>query len=149
ASTGKAAAVQRDTPARAALGQWTERAMFALRYLSTLGEWRYQVPWFLMVGSTGTGKTSLTASIGTGRRQDLLLKERQLQVSGTGWTFFDKGILIDPDRAPKDDAALQNLHWQAILTQLMHQRPERPADGLVLVLSARALREGGSADLEQ
>jgi len=72
------------------------KAVHTLRYLSTRREWRYATPWVLLLGEKGSGKSSLAASITTGHRQTLLLREQQLALDGTNWHFYDQGVVIDP-----------------------------------------------------
>lgn len=123
------------------MARWIDRARQALRYLSTSREWRYRVPWVLMLGEHGAGKSSIVASLTSGQRQELLLRERRLAFTGTDWAFFDGGVLIDVDgrlpSAATDDGP--GRQWGAVLSQLDKYRPERPVDGVVLTVSARSL----------
>lgn len=119
------------------------RVLTALRYLSTRREWRYQVPWAMLIGERGAGKTSLAASLGSGRRQGLLLREQRQAIAGTAWRFFDGGVLIDPAGAlpAAAEGSDEAKDWRGVLSALASHRPERPLDALVLTVSARTLLE--------
>ncbi|MBI3897231.1 MAG: hypothetical protein HY308_02925 [Gammaproteobacteria bacterium] len=127
-----------------------DELMVTLRYLRTRREWRYRAPWVLLIGETGSGRSSLAISIG-GRRQQMTAQEQALTVSGGVWHFFDRGSLIDVDGATmpavKQDA--DNHQWHDVLRQLNDYRPERAIDGVVLALSAHTLLRGSGADLQQ
>lgn len=123
------------------------KAVHTLRYLSTRREWRYTAPWILLLGEKGSGKSSLAASISTGHRQTLLLRERQLALDGTDWHFYDQGVVIDPlgDLPAAPAASTDGKAWRAILAALEKHRPERPVDAIVLTISARTLLAGDYA----
>ncbi len=58
---------------------------------------RYQIPWFLMIGETGSGKTEALRhteiTLPLGAPQENLEGSRE----GWKWWFFDQGIIIDVD----------------------------------------------------
>ena len=118
---------------------WSRALIRSLRYLTTRREWRYGVPWSVVLGEAGSGKSSLIRSVRSGRRTRLLLKEAHLAVANTEWAFFDGGVVIDLQDAPERswDAALAR--WRSVLDDIHAQRPERPLDAVVLTLSARTL----------
>lgn len=119
------------------------RAMKAMRFLSTRREWRYGAPWVLMLGEKGAGKSSIAASLESGRRTTLLLREKQLSLEGTDWHFYNQGVLIDPlgnlPAAGVDSG--EGKAWRLILDALEAHRPERPLDAIVLTVSAATLLE--------
>lgn len=128
------------------------RAMFGktlaiLRFLTTRREWRYGTPWVLMLGEKGAGKSSLTASISSGHRQTLLLREKNLLIDGSDWHFYDGGVVIDPlgDLPAAPVGSSDGKVWQAFLDALEQHRPERPLDAIVLSISARTLLNGDYA----
>ncbi len=117
------------------------RAIQAVRYLTTWREWRYQIPWYLVLGDEQSGKTSLLQAVRSGRRQQLLLKEKRLAVNNTGWHFFNQGVVIDI--AGKCATTRENsrdvIAWNRVLIALEHHRPQRPVDGIILTVSAEDL----------
>lgn len=125
-------------------------AIATLRYLGTRNEWRYRLPWILVAGEAGAGKTSLAASIGEGRRVRPVAREEKLAFEDTDWRFFERGVLIDLDGAASPDADdAEHRRWREVLRRLSEHRPERPLDGVVLALSARTLLGASSADLQR
>lgn len=124
----------------------------ALRYFSSRREWRYAMPWMLVCGERGAGKSSLIASISDGRRrQHLTPQEEALAVAGTALGFFDRGVLIDVDGSalPADVGKSENRKWKDVMRGLVDERPERALDGVVLAISARTLLGGTAADVQR
>lgn len=123
---------------------WIERVVDALDYLSTRREWRYDQPWVLLLGEQGAGKSSLIASIDKQLIKPQEPRDAQLSVAGTAWTLYNQGVLIDPLGSLPSAAAgtRQGKEWATILEAITALRPERPLDGLVLVVSAATLLHG-------
>jgi type VI secretion system protein ImpL len=130
------------------LGAWSRQLLRALRYLSTRREWRYTMPWTLLVGDVGSGKSSVVASVKGGRRSHLLIKEAHLAVPDSEWAFFDNGVVIDIRDLPDADAETTDRHWRAVLDDIDAQRPERPLDSVVLTISAADLLSPSAGALQ-
>lgn len=125
-------------------GRWWSallRPLQAMRYLTTRREWRYETPWVMLLGEQGAGKSSVAASITSGHRQTLLLREKDLSIEGSQWRFFDGGVVIDPIGELPTAAAgsTDGKVWRNFLSALEMHRPERPLDAIVLHVSARTL----------
>ena len=123
----------------------------ALRYAITRKEWRYRVPWVLMTGEMAAGRSSIAASIGGLRRQSISSREKKLATAGTHWWFFNRGVLIDLEQGgvSTQSSSGKDGAWDDVIADLIHHRPERPLDSLVLVLSARTLLRANSSELQQ
>ena len=102
----------------------------AVRYLTTRRDWRYKSPWYVLIGEEHSGKTRWVDSIRKGARNQLLVREKQLVAKGSNWKFFDQGLIIDIDGEPNFDKTVE------LLTSY---RPERPIDGVIATVSAKAL----------
>lgn len=131
---------------------WSDELINDLRFLSTWGKWRYKTPWILMLGQSGSGKSSVAESVSSGRRQDLLLKERILTSRGDiNWHFFNGGVLIDPHQlkvgSSGGDANIA-LSCAKTLGRLNDLRPERPLDGVVLTIPAKVLLLGDAQEIQ-
>ena len=108
------------------------QGMDVVRYLTTRRDWRYQTPWYLLAGVDHSGKSHWVKSVRTGVRAQLLTREKQLAAAGSEWHFFDQGVIIEVE---------QESHFKQTVDLLNFYRPERPVDGLILTISAKALQQ--------
>ena len=106
----------------------------------------YALPWYLMVGPPGAGKT--TALLKSGLRFPAGA-ERVKGVGGTrncDWFFTDEAILLDTaGRYTTEDEDRDE--WDAFLDALKESRPDRPINGIMVAISAQDLL-GDEIDLE-
>ncbi len=103
---------------------------------------RYQIPWFLLIGETGSGKTE--ALHHTEITLPLGAPEENLEGSREGWKwwFFDQGIVIDVDGdyvLRTDGQETDHRGWLHVLNLLQKHRPQRPVDGIILTIPATDL----------
>jgi len=122
--------------------------MAPLRYLATRREAHYKSAWMLVIGEQAAGKSSLLASLDPGSWQMSSEEQEKLVPEGSNWRFLPQGVLIDPPgewsaAAPGSEGAQK---WRQFLDKLDSLRPERPIDGVVLVVSARSLLADGSKE---
>lgn len=119
----------------------TDKALKAIKYLTTYREWRYKTSWYLLCGDVSSGKTSLVHSVTSGRRQHLLLKEKKLVTEGTGWRFFNKAVVIDVEGRyfMASEESTSGAWWNTIVELIQRYRPERPLDGILLTISVESL----------
>lgn len=115
-------------------GFWFDRARIkrsldAIKYLTTRRDWRYQTSWYLLTGTDNSGKTDWIESVHRGRRSHLLIREKQLVDQGSGWHFFDHGLVIDTE----------DKNFSRAVELINAYRPERPLDGVILTVSAATL----------
>ncbi|WP_018691747.1 type VI secretion system protein [Algicola sagamiensis] len=134
---------------RVVLQQRIAHVMDALRYLTTSRNWRYQSPWFLVLGEKGTHKEALISGVMQGKRSALLRKEKRLRAAGSQWHFFDEGVLIDVedhllDVDEGDDWKAVELRFESLLDLILSYRPERPIDGIIFAISAQSLLSADS-----
>lgn len=112
-------------------------AMHTLRSRIPGRDFRYSVPWFLLLGLPDSGKSSLLSESSLA-----MSLEEQVEVeNGTGiaWNFFGDGIVIDVGGwCFKTDAATVGA-WRRLLRLFINHRPERPLDGIVLAIAATDL----------
>ncbi len=102
---------------------------------------RYAQSWVLLMGQAGAGKSSLAASLKWVQQYPQEQAARVAGVPDTTWYTLAQGKLIDPSGLIGIDTAdeAQQATWRSVLRGVLHLRPERAIDGVVLVVSARSL----------
>ena len=133
-------------------GRWKE-AISALRssHLKKHGNPLYVLPWYLIIGESGSGKT--TAIESANLSSQFAETQRISGISGTrncDWWFFEEAILIDTAgrfAIPVDEDRDKD-EWQKFLTLLAKYRKKEPLNGLVVTVSADKLLEQGPEVLE-
>jgi type VI secretion system protein ImpL len=102
----------------------------------------YELPWYLVIGAPGSGKT--TAVVNSGLSFPLAMQLAGGAVHGVGatqtceWSFTDQAVLLDTagryvthDRHPAIDKGA----WLGLLDLLKSQRSRRPLDGALIAIS--------------
>lgn len=106
----------------------------------------YQLPWYLLVGPPGSGKT--TALANSGLKFPLERKVGKGAVRGIGgtrncdWFFTDEAVLLDTAgryTTQDSDEQVDRSAWQDFLQLLRKNRPSCPIDGLIVAFSATDL----------
>lgn len=97
----------------------------------------YNLPWYLVVGAAGSGKTKTLENAG------LALLDRldspDAPTKACDWYFTPQGVLISPASDILDDGA----RWQRLLVLLKRYRARQPLNGVALILSAQHLAQAG------
>ncbi|KFE64432.1 type VI secretion system protein [Hyalangium minutum] len=109
----------------------------ALQRLGATGkhrERRYQVPWLMLVGEPGSGRTSLAAGAHL-RRPYGSPTRKELEAGGWGVWLFDQGVVLDMPGLTEQPTP----EWQDALRSLKQLRGQRPVDGLMLTVPASRL----------
>jgi type VI secretion system protein ImpL len=106
------------------------------------GRYLYQLPWYLVIGAPGSGKTTALANAGLGAAAaDGSVVEPLAGLAGTrncDWWFTDRAVLIDTaGRYTTQDSrrAVDGRVWSGLLDLLKEHRPLQPANGVLLTLS--------------
>ncbi len=147
---GLAAPAARADPADTELAELGRRFTMALDQLKKrrLGgkggrRWLYELPWYVMIGPPGSGKT--TALLQSGLRFPLGQTRELRGIGGTrycDWFFTDEAVLIDTaGRYTSQDSnqAADAKAWQGFLALLRKQRPRQPLNGVLVALSVQDL----------
>ncbi len=112
-------------------------------------DYRYDVPWYMVLGEPGSGRTTMLDSADGVSRYSA---EDDFGIPiGVRWRFFDSGVLLDiPGQfvVMNDGSAGDTRSWEAVLGLLLQHRARRPIDGVVVTVAASDL-VGPTADPER
>ena len=116
-------------------------------------KWRNELPWYLLLGPEGSGKTSLLDFSGL----DFPLNkgdERRLtkDVGGTrycDWYFADHAVLLDTAGRylTQPDVAVDSRAWHTLLS-LLRKRRARPLNGVLVSIPVDTLLYASELELE-
>ena len=102
----------------------------------------YDLPWYLIIGPPGAGKT--TALINSGLKFPLAGDTAAKAIQGVGgtrycdWWFTDAAVLIDTAgryTTQDSDAKVDRKSWLAFLDMLRRTRPRQPINGVLVAIS--------------
>ena len=106
------------------------------------GRYLYELPWYLIIGAPGSGKT--TALHNCGLKFPLAQSVGDHAVRGIGgtrhcdWWFTDQAVLIDTaGRFTTQDSDRENdrATWGGFLAMLKRSRPRQPVNGVLVTVS--------------
>lgn len=142
-----------DEERRQVRGRFKE-ALQTLRNTRRYGEhsvrWRNELPWYLVIGQQGSGKSQLLAAAGLPFALD---RSDLLPTGATGycdWYFADDAVVIETAGRylEQSDAAVDAAGWSTLLGLLKCRRRARPLNGVVVTLSVDALLGSNEHDLD-
>ncbi|MCU5774870.1 type VI secretion system membrane subunit TssM [Erwiniaceae bacterium BAC15a-03b] len=116
---------------------WFQR--YSARYL-------YQLPWYMIVGAPGAGKT--TALINSGLEFPLTDSMGKQAIRGVGgtrhcdWWFTDRAVLLDTAgryTLQESMRARDASEWQTFINLLKHYRARQPINGVIITISVADL----------
>lgn len=96
--------------------------------------YKYKLPWFMMIGTSESGKSSLLS----GFTHDEILDDENEDADITWW-FLRGGVVLDVKGEvflPKDNSKINEKSWNIMLNMLTKYRGERPLNGIVLTIPA-------------
>jgi len=141
----------------ATLGRRLEEALGVLKKarLGGKGEQQtlYQLPWYILIGPPGSGKT--TALVNCGLNFPLAEQFGKGAIGGVGgtrncdWWFTDEAVLLDTAgryTTQDSDAAVDQAGWLGFLDLLKKHRRRRPISGALIAISVADLLTGSEAE---
>lgn len=101
--------------------------------------WRNDLPWYLLIGPQGSGKTSLLDFSGLEFPINKLDRKLTRDTQGTAycdWYFADHGVLIDTAGRylTQPDAEVDGSGWHTLLSLLRQRRRNRPLNGVLVTI---------------
>jgi len=138
-----------DPRQRADLDALRRKFLDGLQVFKSRGKDIYKLPWFVIIGESGSGKSMAIRNSGIDFPPGM---QDELQGSGgtinMDWWFTNRGIIVDtagkmiiPDEADSDLRGewKPQTEWVEFLRLLRRSRPHCPINGLLLVLSTESL----------
>src|SRR6266545_1313633 len=123
-----------------------EEAAATLKQQRRSGNNLYELPWYVIIGAPGSGKT--TALINSGLKFPIEQRSGKAALRGVGgtrncdWWFTDDAVLIDTAgryTTQDSDATADSAAWSEFLALLRKYRGRRPINGVMLTISAQDL----------
>jgi type VI secretion system protein ImpL len=115
--------------------------------------WRSDLPWYLLIGPQGSGKTSLLDFSGLEfpiNKIDRKLTRDTLGTRHCDWYFADHGVLIDTAGRylTQPDQEVDGSAWNTLLDLLRKRRRNRPLNGVLVTIPVETLLGGSEQDLD-
>ncbi len=113
------------------------RALDLLRQRLDTVNFKYFMPWYLMIGPEKSGKTTLM------NRSELVFPLGQPNFGvedphpGIKWCFLNRGVVLDVNGGffiSKEGVKADEKGWRTVLTLLNRYRTRRPIDGILLTI---------------
>lgn len=111
------------------------------------GDYLYDLPWYVMIGPPGAGKT--TALVNSGLKFPLARGgQTPAAVAGNGgtrycdWWFAEEAVLIDTAgryTTQDTDTKAERASWLSFLDLLKNNRPRQPINGVMVAISVEDL----------
>ena len=133
--------------------KWKE-AMTALKksHLKQYGNPLYILPWYVVLGESGSGKTTALQSA---RLSSPFVEVKRVSgISGTkncDWWFLEKAVILDTAgryAIPVNEGRDKD-EWQKFLRLLSKFRKKEPINGLVITMTADKLASASPKELEE
>ncbi|MCL1916660.1 MAG: hypothetical protein FWG17_08175, partial [Desulfovibrionaceae bacterium] len=137
-----------DAPGGRLLENRWNRAVAIMResYLGRRGNPLYALPWYMIMGKTGAGKSSSIRHSGLSAMQtDIGPEDEGVNTRNCDWHFFREAVVMDTAgryAVPLNEAE-DSAEWREFLTKLARYRRQEPLNGLVITVAADTLHGQG------
>lgn len=115
--------------------------------------WRSDLPWYLLIGPQGSGKTSLLDFSGLEFPINSIDRKLTRDICGTqhcDWYFADHGVLIDTAGSylTQPNSEVDASAWNTLLKLLRKRRRTRPLNGVLVTIAVESFLSDSEQDLE-
>ncbi|WP_395667085.1 type VI secretion system membrane subunit TssM [Methylocella sp.] len=137
------------------LAERMKEALGVLRARGGRANYLYDLPWYLLIGPPGSGKT--TALVNSGLEFPLAEGLTPDSVKGVGgtrycdWWFTEDAVLIDTAgryTTQDSDTRADHKSWLAFLDLLKKNRPRQPINGVLVAISLEDLLTLPAAEVD-
>jgi type VI secretion system protein ImpL len=118
------------------------RALRDLRRHLRTSDYRYRLPWVLLVGETASGKSDLLGKSGLDLPLGPPADATPEEGAGCSWWLLERGVVLDVAGdfvLGPDGRGSSRRGWNLLLRALRAARPERPLDAFVLAVPCAGL----------
>ncbi len=120
------------------------------RYGGHSERWRGDLPWYLLIGQQGSGKTCLLAACGSHFPLD---RDATMAPGATqyfDWYLADEAVLVESAGRylAQPDHAVDSAGWSTFLGLLKWRRRARPLNGVVVTLAVETLLGSNERELD-
>ena len=105
-----------------------------------------ELPWYLVIGPPGHGKTTLIRESGIDFAVFNNPADYKDPTKNCGWFISNKAIFVDTagKYAAGDQAEASRGEWEKLLDLIKESRPDRPINGIIIAISVTAFKGVGS-----
>lgn len=121
------------------------------RYGERSERWRNELPWYLLIGEQGSGKTSLLAAGGLQSPLDRADAATPGTTPYCDWYFAEQAVMVETAGRylGQPDHSVDAAGWSTLLGLLKSWRRARPLNGVIVTLSLNTLLSSNEHDLER
>ncbi len=114
---------------------------------------QYAIPWYMLLGPTGSGKTNLIMRSGS----DFKLRDPSATELTPGptrdcnWLFANEAVIMDTSGRYINqlDKSIDNAEWLSFLDILQRYRKAKPMDGLIIAVDINRIINAKDEDVEK
>ncbi|MDR3285511.1 MAG: hypothetical protein LBS83_02395 [Holosporales bacterium] len=126
------------------VGRMSSYLLYSLDFLEKSiksSDYKYKKPWFLVLGATGSGKSTLMQhfDLTSAPWQNELVEGIDTECN---WFFLPNGVALDIKGAlflEKENIAADEIGWESLKRLLARYRSAKPIDSIILTISAEDL----------
>jgi type VI secretion system protein ImpL len=138
------------------LGERMSEALQTLQRSSGKRNYLYELPWYIIIGPPGAGKT--TALVNSGLKFPLAGADGGKAIAGVGgtrycdWWFTEEAVLIDTAgryTTQDSDSEIDKKSWLSFLSLLKTYRAKQPINGVIVAISIEDLLKLDGQQLDE